>query len=557
MRGTRAFLIGPTLAACLLASTSVNSSDWRDPTGVCVDSRGCGSNSSRGSDAFSSGPPSIAWGKMTKRAVNGIEACGSSPGCVLLRTVTWLPMGLMFDAPVFVFKGVVYGGYYGAKGFYYGARGLGKGVAYTGRAIGRGLAYPFNRPPKPILPPTTWEQYKHDVLKHQKALAKANKANKDNQRWCVKNVPLEISPNRAKWEGLCNAGDAVSRAALPPNLVAAALAPVPVESVAAAAIPTTEPTTVAALPPTAAPTATAEKAPEASSDRQTSSLPEKTDAAAAAEPLTPVPTSVQPTSSDASATPQAPVAAQQAIQTGVAPDKSGLVTAAAGTAPASPAQGAALRTLPSATPANTLTPSEYSFEGRGGYGVRYDHIWGKASSADLFIEKWNILQPLSSLQAAIQNTLYDKGTAHAKTTLWDKAKEIASDLLTRVHGSAAIVDRAANTVDGIIKVKSYPMDLIDHDLALINAATTENIEQVDAASNAQLAEGYKDLKHTTVETVMGQAGDPIEKVKDYTLEKTNEVLPMAAPKNKPLQETAIHHWVEGLGLGDSKAKVIH
>lgn len=112
-------------------------------------------------------------------------------------------------------------------------------------------------------------------------------------------------------------------------------------------------------------------------------------------------------------------------------------------------------------------------------------------------------------------------------------------------------------MDGIIKVKTYPMDLIDHDLALINAATNEDTEQVDAGSNAQLAEGYKDLKHTAVETVMDQVGDPMEKMKDYTLEKTNETLPTAAPKNKPLHETTIHYWVEGLGLGDSKAKVIH
>ncbi len=249
MRGTRILLIGPTLAACLLTSTRASSSDWQNPTGVCVDSRGCGSNASNDSDAFSSGPPSIAWGKMTKRAVNGIEACGSKPACVLLRTATWLPMGLMLDAPIFLVKGVVHGGYYGAKGFYYGARGLGKGVAYTGRAIGRGLAYPFNRPPKPILPPTTWEQYKHDVLRHQKRLAKANKANKENQRWCVKNVPLEISPNRAKWESLCNAGDAISRAALPPDVIAAALIPAPSSQVAVPTTPAVEPPKVTASPP--------------------------------------------------------------------------------------------------------------------------------------------------------------------------------------------------------------------------------------------------------------------------------------------------------------------
>jgi hypothetical protein len=186
---------------------------------------------------------------MTKRAVNGIEACGSSPGCVLLRTATWLPMGLIFDAPVFVFKGVVYGGYYGAKGFYYGARGLGKGVAYTGRSIGRGLAYPFNRPPKPIRPPTTWEQYKHDVLKHQKVLAKADKANKETQRWCVKNVPLEISPNRAKWESLCNAGDAVSRATLPRDVIAASIPPTIMNVVAAPTTDTSPSGTPAAIAP--------------------------------------------------------------------------------------------------------------------------------------------------------------------------------------------------------------------------------------------------------------------------------------------------------------------
>jgi hypothetical protein len=248
--------VHPALLACLIATSCflapprASSNDWQNPNGVCVDSRGCGSGGSSGSDAFSSGPPNIAWGKMTKRAVDGIEACGSSPGCVLLRTATWLPMGLLFDAPVFIFKGVVNGGYYGAKGLYYGARGLGKGLAYAGMAVGRGIAYPFNRPPKPSLPPTTWEQYKHDVLRYQKSQTRIDKANKENQLWCMSRVPLAVSAVRSEWETRCNPGDAVSRSALHVDVLANALAPVGREAASIAA-----PVVIASISPAAAATA--------------------------------------------------------------------------------------------------------------------------------------------------------------------------------------------------------------------------------------------------------------------------------------------------------------
>lgn len=250
MRGKRILVASLIAIFCVLAPTR-NSLAGPQKDNVCQGScgGGCGPCPGEGGSSSYSGGGGIAWGHVTSQGLDKVKDCGNKPFCVMFRLPLVLMIGALYDGPYYAAKGVGYGFYYGGKGLYYGGRGLGQGLAYTGRAIGRGLAYPFNRPPKPILPPTTWEQYKHDVLRHQKRLAKANKANKENQRWCVKNVPLEISPNRARWEGLCNAGDAVSRAALPPDLVAAALATAPGEASKAAVIPD------AAAPVIAAPAA--------------------------------------------------------------------------------------------------------------------------------------------------------------------------------------------------------------------------------------------------------------------------------------------------------------
>ncbi|TBR19768.1 hypothetical protein EPO15_13945 [bacterium] len=198
----------------LCASSPARADDIHVPEGVCVDPRGCEPDSSGGSDAFTSGPPNIAWGKMTARAHERVQLCGTNPVCTIGRAALFYPLGLLFDSPVLITKGLVYGGYYGAKGVYYGARGIGHGVAATGRAVGRAVAYPFNRPAKPVPAPTNWEEYKHAVLKHQKKLGKV-KANRETRDWCLTRVPLEVSPNRAAWEERCNGDGAVSRAALP------------------------------------------------------------------------------------------------------------------------------------------------------------------------------------------------------------------------------------------------------------------------------------------------------------------------------------------------------
>ena len=213
----RAFVAAVLFA--LAAAPQARAGHYEDgvyiPDGVCVDPRGCDSSSSSDSGAFQGGPPSIAWGKMTKRASDHVAACGTNPVCKLVRGALTYPIGLAFDAPVFLFKGLAAGGYYAAKGTYYGVRGLGRGIAATGRAV----AAPFNRPPKP---PTTWEAYKRQVLALQKRLTKADPRNKQNSDWCRSRVPLENSPNRGPWEARCNFRGTVPAAALPPDPVVAA-----------------------------------------------------------------------------------------------------------------------------------------------------------------------------------------------------------------------------------------------------------------------------------------------------------------------------------------------
>jgi len=199
-----------TLLAGALAAASARAGHYEDgvyiPDGVCVDPRGCESEGSSDSGAFQGGPPSIAWGKMTNRATERVEQCGTNPVCKLGRGLLFYPLGFAFDAPILLVKGLAAGGYYLAKGIY-----------HTGRGIGKAAAYPFNRPPRPVKPPTTWEAYKKEVLALQKRVTKKDPLNKPNSDWCSARVPLESGPNRAPWEARCNLRGAVPTSSLPPD----------------------------------------------------------------------------------------------------------------------------------------------------------------------------------------------------------------------------------------------------------------------------------------------------------------------------------------------------
>lgn len=165
---------------------------------------GCGPcpDSGSSSSSFQTSAPQMAWGGMTKRAAGMVEECGPKPLCILVRGATLFPLGLAMDAPVYLAKGLVLGGYYGAKGLSAAARG-------TGRAI----AYPFNRPAKPIPPADDWETYKRHVLAYQKAVTKKNPANKENQLWCKTHLPLAMGANRTNWEARCNPSGSVEHTA--------------------------------------------------------------------------------------------------------------------------------------------------------------------------------------------------------------------------------------------------------------------------------------------------------------------------------------------------------
>lgn len=326
MRGIR-LIPAAALALCALSAPSDARADWRipvsEPVGVCVDSRGCGGSEPSSSTPYYRGGP-VAWGHVTRNGLDQVKACGNKPLCVMFRLPLVLMFGAMMDGPYYAAKGVGYGLYYGGrglgKGLYYGGRGIGRGVAYTGAAIGRGLAYPFNRPPKPVVPPATWEQYKHDVLKRQKKLAKAGKAAKEQQRWCVKNVPLEASAGRARWEEACNGDGFVSRAALPAAALAAASDPAPAAVPASAGLPDAA-TPIASAPP---PAGTDAPVMAASSEN-----PVET---SAAEPATPADSSQPAGSPQADPPKEASDAAesttQQAVETGVSPGDAGLTAIA-------------------------------------------------------------------------------------------------------------------------------------------------------------------------------------------------------------------------------------
>lgn len=166
----------------------------------------CNIPTSSGNQRYSSeGGPYIAWGRMSSHATERVKECGSNPLCMLMRAAVGYPIALFFDAPYYAVKGVGYG-------LYYGAIGIGK----AGKAVGRGIAYPFRD--RPQSPPTSWEAYKRQILKSQKRLAKRDKSQRSNYKWCKGHVPLSHGPSRLEWESRCNPGDMVSRDYLPESV---------------------------------------------------------------------------------------------------------------------------------------------------------------------------------------------------------------------------------------------------------------------------------------------------------------------------------------------------
>jgi hypothetical protein len=128
--------------------------DWQNPTGVCVDSRGCGSDGGGSSGSSGGYSPGINWGHMTSRNMAMVKGeCGDKPLCFLVQGTIGLVCGAVTDVPYYAVAGVGYGLYYGVVGLGKGAVGIGKGAAYAGRAIGHGIAYPFTRTSKPASAP--------------------------------------------------------------------------------------------------------------------------------------------------------------------------------------------------------------------------------------------------------------------------------------------------------------------------------------------------------------------------------------------------------------------
>lgn len=181
----------------------------------------CGEGGSSGGYTYGQ-PVNIAWGGMTKRFLDSIEQCGPKPACKAFRAMFGVPIGLIWDAPVWAVKGVGYGLYYGAKGAAAVGGGIGKGFMAVGRGFsGAGrkrkekTALLAQTPAgncsaasvsKAFHSPRDWDACKQAVFKRQKALSKLDPANKANERWCRDNVPLSSGAQRFHWETRCNPG---------------------------------------------------------------------------------------------------------------------------------------------------------------------------------------------------------------------------------------------------------------------------------------------------------------------------------------------------------------
>lgn len=195
--------------------------------GNCIDPKMGGSSSSGGTGE----PPVFFDGKRTKRAVEMIEECGPNPLCMTLRTVVVLPMGLLFDAPVYAVKGVGYGLYYGAIGLGKGAAGLGRGIAYPFKQASASRERKRRKAAEVVVCPQgapgdasfdsyrAWEACKKDILRRQKALTRLDPSNRANELWCKGHIPLSFGPNTNPWLTRCNPGGALvpaAAAAAPP-----------------------------------------------------------------------------------------------------------------------------------------------------------------------------------------------------------------------------------------------------------------------------------------------------------------------------------------------------
>lgn len=204
-------------SACLFPFQTPARAGWQKDA-VCQGScgGGCGPcpDSSPGASSSSSDlklPPAGGW---TKRYWEKVKET-RNPFQAVLQSALGLPIGLILDAPYFLFKGATYGAYY-----------AGKGTVSAGKGIARGVAYPFNRPAKARPPAPTWKQYKRDVLDYQKTVTKRNPSNKPTRLWCKKHLPKSMDEDRTAWEVRCNPNGSVEHTAavtvpLPANEAAA------------------------------------------------------------------------------------------------------------------------------------------------------------------------------------------------------------------------------------------------------------------------------------------------------------------------------------------------
>jgi hypothetical protein len=191
-------------------------------------------------------------------------------------------------------------------------------------------------------------------------------------------------------------------------------------------------------------------------------------------------------------------------------------TASVGSTPALLSQGEPLRILPSGPPHAAFMPSEYGFEGRGGYDKRYDQVWGKETAADNFIAKWNFIEPLTTMQGKLRGWVAEKATEKAKeqvspTGLRENAEKAVAWFLDRIRGGKGIASRIEDTADGRNAVQDYALGVKDRALKNINDAIGSEDQQADAL-NALDDETKKrdDLQNEANRVWMGQVKDPMD-----------------------------------------------
>jgi hypothetical protein len=240
-------------------------------------------------------------------------------------------------------------------------------------------------------------------------------------------------------------------------------------------------------------------------------------------------------------------------------------TAAPPPAGGAPAPGSApkmlsdkpLRVIPSGPPLGAYMPSEYGFEGRGGYDAKYDRIWGKETPVEKFIDRWNFVDALKPAQEKVRGFILDKAKEKVSAqSLLEDAKDKVTEWLKKIPGTKGLFSRAEDTADGRNLYETYSKGVMNRALDDINGAVDPAGDK-EAALNGinREAAAQRDLSTEADRVWMEQVKDPMD-LKGLTQDHVKELL-SPLPKQASIREKKVCYWVDSTGGINCGPKIVY